>query len=56
MAGAHPSCGYTMEEVIDFLDDAEEVICDGSDDDLGMESDSDDSEIDKQRYTTIVLL
>ena len=48
--GAHSSCSFTMEEVLDILDDVEEVICDGSDNNLGMGSDSDDSEVDDQRY------
>ena len=50
MSGAHSSRSFTMDEVLDILDDVKEVICDGSDDDLGMGSDSDDSEVDDQRY------
>ena len=50
---AHSAREYTMEEVLDILDDVEEVICDGSDDDLGMESssDSDASDEDEQMYS-----
>ena len=48
---------YTMEEVLDMLNDVEEVICDRSDDDLGMESsDSDVSDVDEQRYRIDTLL
>ena len=51
------ACEYTMEEVLDMLNDVEEVICDGSDDDLGMESsDSDTSDVDEQRYSIDTLL
>ena len=56
-AMANSACEYTMEEVLDMLNDVEEVICDGSDNDLGMESsDSDASDVDEQRYSIDTLL
>ena len=38
MAGSHSSHVYTMEEVLGILEDGDEPMCDGSDDDF---SDSD---------------
>ena len=53
LTNARAMAQYTMEEVLDILDDVEEVICDGSDDDLGMgsSSDSDASDVDEQMYS-----
>ena len=50
MAGANSSCTFTMDEVLDTLDDMDEPIVDGSEDDLGMEivSESDESDLEQR--------
>jgi len=39
MAGFHPAHMYTMEEVLGMIDDVDEPVCDGSDDEFDLEDD-----------------
>ena len=39
MAGFHPAHMYTMEEVLGMIDDIDEPVCDGSDDEFDLEDD-----------------
>lgn len=49
MAGAPSRRAYTMEEVMGMLDSVDEPICDGSDDDLGMQLEETSSESDSDQ-------
>ena len=39
MAGFHPPHMYTMEEVLGMINDVDEPVCDGSDDEFDLEDD-----------------
>ena len=48
MAGAHSSHVYHMEEVLGMIESIDEPVCDGSDDDFGMQVDNSDSDYDEE--------
>lgn len=43
MAGFHPAHMYTMEEVLGMIDDVDEPVCDGSDDEFDLDDEFDDN-------------
>ena len=43
MAGTHSAHMYTMEEVLGMIDDVDEPMCDGSDDEFDIDDEFNDS-------------